>query len=137
MQDTVQLADYFRQLIEMKRRKPADDLLSALIKARDVFTSDEKLISNCMMVFAAGRITTKKLLGNGIPLLLSQWEHYQEASHLHSSLLKPLGEELLRLVTPTRYLVRQAIEDVDLSAVVPGNFHLSMSISLRIHQGLY
>jgi pimeloyl-[acyl-carrier protein] synthase len=36
-------------------------------------------------------------------------------------LLKPLGEELLRTVTPTRYLIREAAEDVDLSSIFPGN----------------
>lgn len=74
-----------------------------------------------MMVFAAGRITTKKLLGNGISILFEHWKQYQAAFTENARFHKLLGEELLRCVTPTRYLIREAREDVDLSAIVPGD----------------
>ncbi|HEY7124281.1 MAG TPA: cytochrome P450 [Ktedonobacterales bacterium] len=120
MQDIRQLEEYFRRLIAIKRHAPSDDLLSAFILARDVF-SEEELVANCIMVFTAGRITTKKLLGDGVPLLAQQWAqvraHYQENP---KATPKWLGEELLRVITPTRYLMRQALEDVDLSSQFPG-----------------
>jgi cytochrome P450 len=122
MKDISRLEDYFRGLIETKRRSPSDDLLGAFIEAKDIFLDEEDLISNCMMVFAAGRVTTKKLLGNGIPVLLRQWEQLQTEFQGNPKLVpKLLGEELLRVVTPTRYLIRQACEDVDLSTQFPGN----------------
>ena len=31
-----------------------------------------------MMAYAAGRVTTQKLLGNGIPLLLPAWGAWRE-----------------------------------------------------------
>lgn len=124
MQDVARLEDYFRQLIETKRRHPdsdADDLLSGFIAAKDVFPEDDDLISNCMMVFAAGRITTKKLLGNGIQILLEHWSEVQKLYQENpKAVTKMLGEELLRMVTPTRCLIRQAVEDVDLSHLATG-----------------
>lgn len=120
MQNINRLADYFRGVIQKKRHDPGDDLLSAFLQAEDVFADDDELISNCMMVFAAGRITTKKLLGNGIPLMLPHWERFQTQARSHPTFCKSLGEELLRLVTPTRGLVRQAIVDVDLPTLTSG-----------------
>jgi cytochrome P450 len=107
-EDIVHLESYFRQLIARKRQALADDLLSTLIEAADIFPAEEDLIANCMMIFAAGRITTKKALGNGISLLLPQWEQWQALVHDTPRALGSLREELLRMITPTRYLVRQA-----------------------------
>jgi cytochrome P450 len=120
VQDIEWLVDYFRRLIAAKRRAPAEDLLSALIEAQDIFPDEDDLISTCIMVFGAGHTTTRKLLGNGIPVLMQQWNVWQEALREHATLPKLLGEELLRMITPTRYLTRQAREDVDLSPQFPG-----------------
>ncbi len=132
LKDIRQLEDYFRQLIAAKRRAPSNDLLSAFILAHEVF-SEEELIANCMMVFTAGRITTKKLLGDGVPLLAQQWDatlaEYQQQP---KAAAKSLGEELLRMITPTRYLVREAVEDIDLSAQFPGNHQIRQGEKLLL-----
>jgi len=117
MKDINRLEDFFRTLITEKRDAPADDLLSSFIEAEDIFATEDDLVANCMMVFAAGRLTTKKLLGNCIPLLVSRWEEIQkEYKENPKAVTKALGEELLRFVTPTRYLIRQATEDVNLTS---------------------
>lgn len=122
-QDIDRLVEYFRALIQERRRSlsSTSDLLTGLIEAREVFPSDEDLIANCIMVFGAGRATVKKLLGNGIPILLQHWQRWHEMFQQNPLLPRLLGEELLRMVTPTRYLIRQANEDVDLSQAFPGN----------------
>lgn len=110
--DVQKLEDYFRKLIAQKRRNPDDSLISALIAAHDIFPEEDDLVANCMMVFAAGRITTKKLLGNGITLLMQNWEQHKVDFQADPRFVKPLGEELLRMISPTRYLIREAGEDV-------------------------
>jgi cytochrome P450 len=121
VEDISHLEAYFRQLIAIKKELPADDLLSALIKDKEAFPEEDDLTINCMMIFAAGRLTTKKALGNGIPLLLQDWEKIHTMYQANpKSFPKTLTEELLRIVTPTRYLMRQAIEDVDLSTTFSG-----------------
>lgn len=114
LQNVRQLEDYFRLLIAQKRQHPADDLLSAFTAAHEIFPEDDDLVANCMMVFAAGRITTKKLLGNGITYLASHWQQYQAELETNPLFPKLLGEELLRMVAPTRYLIREAGEDISL-----------------------
>jgi cytochrome P450 len=115
-QDVQHLEKYFRHLIAEKQSSPADDLLSAFLQADNIFPTEEDLIANCMMVFAAGRTTSKKLLANGFPFLIEHWEELQTQYKANPKVLvKSLGEELLRMVTPTRCLIRQAAEDIDLS----------------------
>ncbi len=113
-QDVTNLEIYFAQLIAMKRLQPADDLLSSLIEDEEAFPKEDDLVANCMMIFAAGRVTSKKVLGNGIPLLLQDWQSQRKEYQNNPKIFpRMLGEELLRMVTPTRYLMRQANEDVD------------------------
>ncbi|GHO86471.1 hypothetical protein KSZ_44770 [Dictyobacter formicarum] len=126
-QDVQRLEEYFRQLITQKRRHPDESLLSAFIAAHDIFPEEDDLVANCMMVFAAGRITSKKLLGNGLTFLTQHWQQYQAEMQTNPHFIKALGEELLRIITPTRYLIREASEDIV--------FPVSASHTQRIQQG--
>lgn len=120
MQDIIQLGDYFRGLVATRKGTPSNDLIGAFLREK-IFDDEEDLVINCMMAFAAGRVTTQKLLGDGIPALLPAWERWREAGSGNPGLPRRLAEELLRYVTPTRYLARTATEDVDLSEEFPGN----------------
>jgi cytochrome P450 len=70
---------YLRELIEIRRGKPGDDLLSALIVAEeqgDRLTAEE--IAECIAFLSnAGFATTRNLIGNAVVALLmnrKQWE---------------------------------------------------------------
>lgn len=120
MQEITELGDYFRGLVAARQDKPSDDLIGAFLR-ENVFDEEEDLVINCMMAFAAGRVTTQKLLGDGVPALLPAWKQWRDESRRNPSLARRLTEELLRIITPTRYLARCATEDVDLSRDFPGN----------------
>ncbi|HEU0054506.1 MAG TPA: cytochrome P450, partial [Longimicrobium sp.] len=79
---------------------------------------EDDVVIQCMGVYAAGRVTTQKLLANGIPLLLPEWSSWREMARTNPSTVRRLVEELLRLVTPTRYVVRYATEDVEMAGDV-------------------
>lgn len=64
---------YVTGLIRAKRADPGDDLLSALVTARDEeqrLTEDE-LVAMVFLLLAAGYITTVNLIGGGIAMLLA------------------------------------------------------------------
>ena len=64
--------EYFIELLAERRRHPGEDLLSALLAARDgsdALTTDE-LISTATLLFGAGFETTTNLIGNGLLALL-------------------------------------------------------------------
>ena len=114
MQEITLFGDYFRELVAARRASPSDDLVSAFLEA-GTFEQDEELVINCMAAFAAGRVTTQKLIGDGVPMLFPEWSAWRETVAQNPGASRRLTEELLRMVTPTRYLGRHATEDVDLS----------------------
>lgn len=64
---------FMRDLVAWKRREPGDDLLTALIDARDGedrLTEDE-LTSMTQLLFVAGHDTTVSLIANGVLALLT------------------------------------------------------------------
>lgn len=124
LQDIHRLGDAFRAMIAGKREAPADDLMSAFLREADAFADDEEVIINCMMIFGAGRVTTRKILSNGLPLLLPRWSAWARCQRGDPTFTARAAEELLRVVTPTRYLLRCAADDVDLSDAFPGDHQI-------------
>jgi pimeloyl-[acyl-carrier protein] synthase len=111
VEEIAHLGEYFRAQVAARGGVPSDDLIGAFL--RDGGLDDEEdVVIQCMMAFAAGRVTTQKLLGNGIPLLLGEWSAWRERAAGTPGALRRLADELLRVVTPTRYVVRHATEDV-------------------------
>jgi pimeloyl-[acyl-carrier protein] synthase len=114
IQEITRFGDYFRDLVAARRASPSDDLVSSFLGA-GTFGQDEDLVINCMAAFAAGRVTAQKLIGDGVPMLFPEWAAWREMAAENPGVSRRLTEELLRMVTPTRYLGRHATEDVDLS----------------------
>ncbi len=122
---THELQDYFRELIAERRARPADDLTSALIAARDVEDrlTEEELIATLILIFAAGFETTTNLIGNGLLTLL---RHPAELARLRAdpSLLPAAVEEILRFESPVQLDARMALAPTEVAGhqVAPGEF---------------
>ena len=131
----ISLYAYFQQLIEQKRRQPTGDLLSVYVAAADQGLRDrEEIVSDGMMLFAAGRATLRKL----IPAVawawlrsdLSQWSAMQHALHDRPALIAPLAEEGLRWATPTSYVARWTTREVMLDEqVIPAGTKVFASLA--------
>ncbi len=95
------MISYFRNLLAARRREPADDLLSALVSARDDAgrLSENELLSMAWLLLVAGHETTVNLIGGGVLALLL---HPGELARLRAdpALLGGAVEELLRYVSP-------------------------------------
>lgn len=113
MEDVVQLGDFIRTHVAARAGTPSDDLIGAFLRDGGLDDEDDVVIQ-CMGVYAAGRVTTQKLLANGVPLLMADWSAWRELVRTTPNTVRRLVEELLRLVTPTRYVVRYALEDVEM-----------------------
>jgi cytochrome P450 len=118
---------YFRNLLAARRAEPADDLLSALISARDDAArgetgrlSENELLSMAWLLLVAGHETTVNLIGSGVLALLL---HPGELARLRAepALLAGAVEELLRYVSPVNNATfRFAVEPVNLGGVCIG-----------------
>jgi cytochrome P450 len=93
----VELFGYFGRLLEVKRSQPADDLMSALIAARDDADrlSEEELTVMCCTLLIGGHETTANEINLSLLLLL---EHPDDVARLRADpeLIPGAVEELLR-----------------------------------------
>jgi len=110
---------YFTELVAAKRAAPADDLVSALIEARDSEDSldERELIAMLWLLLIAGHETTTNLIASGTLALLTS---PAEADRLRAdpSLLPAAVEELLRYVNPLNHATdRFTLEPVEIGGV--------------------
>ncbi len=108
---------YFDDLIEEKRRRPQDDLLSVLVTARDADRlSDDELATLASLLFGAGFETTTNLIGNGLWGLL---QHRDQIDKLREdpALFAQLPDELLRYDGTVQMVARYTSDEVEIGDV--------------------
>jgi cytochrome P450 len=108
---------YFSKLIEKKKKNPANDLISHIIRAKvDGHTLSEKeILSFCSLLLNAGHITTVNLIGNIVFSLLENPQEFKRLQQNQNSLIKPVIEETLRYRSPVQFTSRIANANVTLS----------------------
>ena len=105
---------YIRKLIAARQAAPGDDLLSALVRAKEAgdALSAEELLAMVFLLLVAGHETTVNLIGNGALALM---EHPDQMEKLRNnpSLLRTAVEEMLRFHSPVETATeRYALTDV-------------------------
>jgi cytochrome P450 PksS len=105
---------FIRRLVRLKRERPADDLLSALVQAEEEgqHLSEDELVAMVFLLLVAGHETTVNLIGNGVLALVENPEQL-ERLRADRDLLESCVEELLRFGSPLETATeRYAREDV-------------------------
>jgi cytochrome P450 len=105
---------YLKKLIKERHAHPKDDLVTALVQAKDGSDqlSEDEILAMIILLLVAGHETTVNLIGSGTLALL---EHPDQLAKLRSepSLIKTAIEELVRFVCPvemaTERYAREAI----------------------------
>jgi cytochrome P450 len=106
------MAAFFRELIAERRADPRDDVVSAMIAARDDAgsLSEDELIATCMLILFGGHETTTSLLTNAINALL---DHPDQLERLRAepALIESAVEEFLRYDGPSNSIARVVAAD--------------------------
>lgn len=113
------MRSYLTGLLQDKRARPGDDLLSALIATRDEEhqLDEDELIAMAFLLLVAGYITTVNLIGSGIAALLAHPDQLQMLRE-DPGLLPGAIEEFLRYDGPVSPgIARFAREDVVIAGV--------------------
>ncbi|HEU5160071.1 MAG TPA: cytochrome P450 [Streptosporangiaceae bacterium] len=128
--------DYVRGVFAERRRRPRDDLISALLAARDgaARLSDGELLNTVTLLLIAGHETTVNLIGNGVLALLS-FPAQRKLLTARPELLPGAIEELLRYDGPVeRASQRIALEDMEIAgtSIPKGSWvHISLGAADR------
>lgn len=109
--------NYPRTLIKLRRARPADDLLSALIQAREGSDalSDDEIVAMVVLLLTAGHETTVNLIASGTLTLL---QHPEQLARLRAEpgLIASAVEEIVRYAAPVETVTeRYAREDVTIA----------------------
>jgi cytochrome P450 len=92
---------YIRKLVRARRANPADDLVTALVRAEEAGDklSEDELLAMIFLLIVAGYETTVNLIGNGTLALL---QHPDQLAKLRAdpALITLAVEELLRYANP-------------------------------------
>ncbi|MGV0744461.1 cytochrome P450 [Mycolicibacterium sp. XJ870] len=115
MQASAELLMYYADMVKQRRRKPSDDLTSALLEAEidgDKLTDDEIMAFLFLMV-VAGNETTTKLLANAAYWGFKNPDQLTPVFDDHE-LIAPWVEETLRYDTSSQILARLVVEDLTL-----------------------
>lgn len=118
-----ELEQYFANLIETRRRKPGDDLISLLLSIEEngVKMSEQDIIANVMLLFGAGHETTSNMLGNSLVALHRHPEQWH-ALRQHPDRTARAIFECARYDSSVQSTVRTALEDIEIGGTtVPRN----------------
>ena len=111
-----EFVEYLTELFAARRAQPQDDLVSALLAARDASDAltEEEVFGTVVLLIVAGHETTVGLIGNAVVSLLSHPEQLARV-RADASLIPAAIEEVLRYEGPVeRTLNRWAATDVEL-----------------------
>ncbi|OJH35123.1 cytochrome P450 [Cystobacter ferrugineus] len=112
------LTRYLTEVIEARRRSPAEDLVTSLVRAEVEGQSltDREIIDFLVLLLIGGLETTVHLLANSLLFLA---EHPEDLARLRAQpdLVPKFIEEMLRYEAPVQALLRIATADVTLSGV--------------------
>jgi hypothetical protein len=121
-----QLTDYFTTLIERRRSRPGDDLVSDLLAAHEDAErlTEEEINATLRLLFVAGYENAVNLIGHGTLALLQhpdQWAELRDTPDLAANAV----EETLRYDAPFQFTRRVAAADLDIGGYrIPRGRHL-------------
>jgi cytochrome P450 len=126
---------YLHGLLQERRRRPGEDLISALaqvVDEGDALSADE-LVGTCVLLLNAGHEATVNVTGNG------WWSLFRNPAQLAAlradhSLVPSAIEELMRFDTPLQMFERWVLEDFELrGARVPKGAELGLLFGSANH----
>jgi cytochrome P450 len=101
---------FFSAEVAARRVHPREDLITELTRST---LSDEEVVMWCWLLLVAGLETTGNLIGAGLHLLLRN-PAQKDRVVADPSLIRPAVAEMLRIITPGRYIRRTATADTEL-----------------------
>jgi len=106
-QAAINLLGRFGELVQEKRKRPAEDLISGLVAAEldGRRLTDKEILGFCFLLISGGNETTEKLIANTVHQLA---RHPDQRTQVVAdpSRLPAVIEESLRFRSPTQYMVR-------------------------------
>ncbi len=110
-----EMTAYMHEVADERRKRPADDVISALVDPRHGETLDTGMLAQfVMLLLVAGNETTTNLIGNGAKALLDHPEQLERIQD-EPKLLPNMIEEMLRFDAPIQFIFRRTTRPVEIA----------------------
>jgi P450-derived glycosyltransferase activator len=118
----------FDELFALRRREPADDLVSRIVAAEGTQIRPQEMAPMCKLLLVAGFETTVNLIGNAVNALLGHPAQWAALCDDPAGLAGAAVEETLRYDPPVQRTGRCALEPVELEGhrLAPGEFVITL-----------
>ncbi|NUR70089.1 MAG: cytochrome P450 [Hamadaea sp.] len=116
--DEAKLRALFENLIDLRRREPADDIVSRLVAVEGDQIKPAELLPMCVLLLIAGFETTTNLIGNAVLALQRHPAWWRALCDDPVGLAPQAVEETLRYDPPVQRTSRVALEPVELGGRV-------------------
>lgn len=127
-----EMQEYFTEVVEARRKRPGDDLVSALLlaKVEGNSLSQEEIICFLFLLLVGGLETTVCLLGKCM-IMLGERRDLLARLRAEPELVSRFIDEMLRYDPPLHGLFRQTTEDVDIdgTTIPAGSFVVALVAS--------
>jgi P450-derived glycosyltransferase activator len=104
----------FEKLFALRRREPADDVVSRLVAAEGDRIQPAEMVPMCVLLLVAGFETTVNLIGNAVNALLDHPEQWEALRANPEGMAGKAVEETLRYDPPVQQTGRFALEPLEL-----------------------
>jgi P450-derived glycosyltransferase activator len=123
-----ELRALFEGLFELRRREPADDLISRIVAAEGDQIKPREMLPMCNLLLVAGFETTVNLVGNAVNALLAHPQQWDDLCADPAGLAGAAVEETLRYDPPVQRTARCALDDVELGGrrIAKGQFVVTL-----------
>jgi P450-derived glycosyltransferase activator len=109
-----ELGQLFESLFALRRKEPADDVVSHIVAAEGDQIQPEEMLPLCYLLLIAGFETTVNLISNGVIALLGHPDQWKALCADPEGLAGKAVEETLRYDPPVHLTGRHALEPVEL-----------------------
>jgi len=111
----LELVEYLRRVVELRRAEPREDLISGLLAAQEAGDAldDDEILGTCALILGAGHETTTNLIGNGMLALLRDPAAVARLAR-EPECVPSAVEELLRYDSPVQVTSRIPLEPVEI-----------------------
>jgi cytochrome P450 len=103
----------FADLFELRRREPADDIISRLVTVSEDQVKPEEMRPVCVLLLIAGFETTVNLISNCVLALLAHPGQWRDVCDRPQELAPRAIEETLRFDPPVQFTDRVALEPAE------------------------
>jgi P450-derived glycosyltransferase activator len=123
-----ELGALFTDLFALRRREPADDIISRLVAAEGEQVKPAEMLPMCILLLVAGFETTVNLIGNAVNALLDHPDQWDALCADPATMAAKAVEETLRFDPPVQRTGRFALQSLELDGkpVQEGEFVVTL-----------